>query len=181
MRQQISKDNFLSECRKISARVAAVPQLLEANTILSYWPKLDAYELDLRPLNCWMRARGCTVLLPIIEPNSGVSRMHMGQFDHERSFISNRWGILEPQEHMAISSKKIDVVLVPGLGFDKIGHRIGYGGGFYDTLLKDIDAFKLGLVMDSCLVDMIPVQPHDVPVDCIVTSTKLLSFTNTNA
>jgi len=102
--------------------------------------------------------------------------MHWGRFDRERTFLSNQWGIPEPTICTKISAKKIDVILVPGLGFDVRGHRIGYGGGFYDTLLENMDSFKLGLVIDSCLLDTIPAQTHDIPVDCIVTSTQTLTL-----
>ena len=151
-------------------QAASVPQLLKAKTILSYWPKLKAREIDLRPLNSWLRARGCTVLLPIIEPNSNISRMRWGEFDHERTFMPNRWGIFEPLNCVEIHAREIDVVLVPGLGFDVKGHRIGYGGGFYDKMLEYVNMFKLGMIMERCLLQMIPVQPHDVPVDCLVTA-----------
>ncbi len=172
----ISDSEYRLECRKILTQAASVPELLKANVVLSYWPKLEAREIDIRPLNCWLRARGCTVLLPIVEPNHGISRMRWGEFAHERTFVPNRWGIYEPPEHAELDAREIDVVLVPGLGFDLRGHRVGYGGGFYDVMFESVTAFKLGMVTDGCLLDMIPVQPHDVPIDCLVTATKIVKL-----
>ena len=176
MRQLISEEDYRLECQKIVSRSASVPQLLEAQTILSYWPKLEVREIDLRPVNCWLRARGCTVLLPIIEPNSKNSRIYWGHFDHERTLMPNRWKILQPEKRAEIPAEDIDVVLVPGLGFDRRGHRIGYGGGYYDRLFEYVDTFKIGLSLDSCFIEQIPTQSHDIAVDCLITANRTLKF-----
>ena len=102
--------------------------------------------------------------------------MHWGCFDHERSFVANRWDISEPAYRSNIPAEDIDLVVVPGLGFDLSGHRIGYGGGFYDALFEYVDSFKLGMVIDHCLLDHLPADPHDVPVNCIVTGSRTLTL-----
>lgn len=173
-RQSLTEEEYRSECRRIVARTASLPQLLEARTVLSYWPKIEAREIDIRPLNSWLRAGGSTVLLPIVEPYSKRPRMHWGSFDHERSLVANRWDIIEPASRSNIPAEDIDLVVVPGLGFDLSGHRIGYGGGFYDVLFEYVDSFKLGMVIDDCLLDHLPAAPHDVPVNCVVTGSRTL-------
>lgn len=175
-RQSLTEQEYHFECRQIVARAASVPHLLEARTVLSYWPKIETREIDIRPLNSWLRARGYTVLLPIIEPYSKRPRMQWGCFDHERSFVANRWDISEPANRSNIPAEDIDLVVVPGLGFDLSGHRIGYGGGFYDALFEYVDSFKLGMVIDDCLLDHLPADPHDVPVNCIVTGSRTLTL-----
>ncbi len=176
LRKHLSEEDYRIECRKIILQATSVQTLRNAKTILSYWPKLASREIDLRPLNCWLRTRGCTVLLPIIEPNSIISRMHWGHFDHERTLMLNRWGILQPGKRADISAEDIDIVLVPGLGFDRRGHRIGYGGGYYDRFFESVHAYKIGLSLDCCVVEMIPNQPYDVPIDCLVTSNGTLKL-----
>ncbi len=175
-RQSLTEEEYRSECRRIVARATSLPQLLVAQTIMSYWPKIEAREIDIRPLNSWLRARGCTVLLPIVEPYSKRPRMHWGIFDHERSFVANRWDISEPASRSDIPAEDIDLVVVPGLGFDLSGHRIGYGGGFYDALFEYVDSFKLGMVIDDCLLDHLPADPHDVAVNCVVTGSRTLKL-----
>ena len=176
VRRRLTVEEYRSECRQIVARAASLPQLLKARTILSYWPKIEAREIDIRPLNSWLRAQGYTVLLPIVEPNSKRPRMHWGRFEHERRFVANRWDISEPASRSNIPAEDIDLVVVPGLGFDLSGHRIGYGGGFYDTLFEQVDSFKLGMVIDDCLLDHFPADPHDVPVNCIITGSRTLTL-----
>ena len=91
------------------------------------------------------------------------------------NLISGKFGILEPIEAMKIAHKNIDLVLVPGVIFDKEGHRIGYGFGYFDKFLKKVPkAIKIGLAFDFQVVDKIPREMHDVPVDMIVTEKRVI-------
>ncbi|MDR2360514.1 MAG: hypothetical protein LBD85_04445 [Oscillospiraceae bacterium] len=70
-----------------------------------------------------------------------------------------------------------DVIVVPGLTFDKSGYRIGKGGGFYDRLLaKSPDSISVGLARDSLLVDAVPREPHDRRVELLITETQIFDF-----
>ena len=90
--------------------------------------------------------------------------------DFDNLVPSEKFDILEPIETMKIAYKNINLVLAPGIVFDKQGHRIGYGFGYYDKFLKKVPkAFKIGLAFDFQVVDKIPIEMHDVPVDMIVT------------
>lgn len=84
------------------------------------------------------------------------------------------WGTQEPP---AISSKEntqfdFDLILVPGVAFDKNGHRLGYGYGGYDRVLAGISQRAWGLAYDLQVVDSIPVEPHDVPCAQIITEKR---------
>lgn len=93
--------------------------------------------------------------------------------DFESLVPSGKFGILEPIEPMKMASKNIDIVLVPGLLFDKEGHRIGYGFGYYDKFLARVPrALKIGLAFDFQVVDKIPKDEHDVPVELIITEKR---------
>ena len=88
---------------------------------------------------------------------------------------SGKFGILEPIEAMKTAYKNIGLVLVPGIAFDKEGHRIGYGFGYYDKFLKKVPkATKIGLAFDFQVVEKIPRELHDVPVDLIVTEKRVI-------
>jgi len=72
---------------------------------------------------------------------------------------------------------KNDIIIVPGLTFDKDGYRMGKGGGYYDRLLSsNSDAFTVGLARDALLVDAVPLEPHDMRVKCLVTETLCKRF-----
>jgi 5-formyltetrahydrofolate cyclo-ligase len=95
--------------------------------------------------------------------------------DFDNLISSNNLGILEPIEEMKIAYKNIDLILVPGIVFDKEGHRIGYGLGYYDKFLRKVPkAIKIGLAFDFQVVDKLPREMHDVPVDFIVTEERII-------
>jgi 5-formyltetrahydrofolate cyclo-ligase len=83
------------------------------------------------------------------------------------------WGLLQPPEKEAVwvddLADGFDLVVVPGVAFDLRGHRIGHGGGFYDRVLYCTQAYKVGLVYGELLLEEIPNEPHDIPVDAVVT------------
>ena len=84
-------------------------------------------------------------------------------------------GILEPIEALPIKHSTIDSVIVPGIAFDSQGNRLGFGKGNYDRFLKRAThAVKIGLAYDSQMVESIPSQEHDVPMDFVVTPTRIL-------
>lgn len=90
--------------------------------------------------------------------------------DFDNLIPSGKFSVLEPIETMKVAYKNIDLVLVPGIVFDKEGHRIGYGFGYYDKFLKKVPkTIKIGLAFDFQVVDKIPREMHDVPVDMVVT------------
>ena len=81
-----------------------------------------------------------------------------------------RYGILEP---LGEEITYIDLILVPGLGFNDRFHRIGYGAGYYDRFLLNTSAVTCGLFYDEQRADFLE-ESHDLPLDYIVTETKIL-------
>ena len=80
------------------------------------------------------------------------------------------FGILEPNEEISCEVSKIDIIIVPGIAFDKKGNRIGYGKGYYDTLLKKAKCPKIALAYDFQIVPTIKTDKWDVPVDKVITN-----------
>jgi len=68
-----------------------------------------------------------------------------------------------------IAITELALIVVPGLAFDPALNRLGQGGGFYDATLTKTDALKVGLAYECQRVDAVPVDPHDLPVDILVT------------
>ena len=88
-------------------------------------------------------------------------------------------GIPEPSAHCELLGvASIDWVLVPGVAFDRAGHRIGYGGGYYDRLLPLLraDAHRVAGAFELQLVDHVPAASHDVAVDAVVTEARSISI-----
>ncbi len=80
------------------------------------------------------------------------------------------FGILEPKPEAMhlVAPEELDLVLVPGIAFDKRGYRLGYGGGFYDAFLAQTKMVKVGLAFDFQIVDLLPTREEDERVDLIV-------------
>lgn len=87
----------------------------------------------------------------------------------------NRFGILEPTDISVIFNKDdIDLIIVPGVAFDKEGNRIGYGGGYYDKFLNELkkDIPTIALAYDFQVFESIPTEVHDIKVDMVITEIK---------
>ena len=92
--------------------------------------------------------------------------------------VENRFKILEPPLHSKISDD-LDVVIVPGLVFDRSGYRLGFGKGCYDKYLSKSNAIKVGYCISLQLTadnDLIPKESHDVALDAIVTDVEILEI-----
>lgn len=86
--------------------------------------------------------------------------------------VSDRFGIEEPVSD-AVSPACIDLVIVPAVALDVHGSRLGRGKGYYDKLLPLCPrAYKIGVALDCQLVEQLPVEAHDFPLDAIVTASR---------
>lgn len=99
-------------------------------------------------------------------------------WDKETKLKNNRWGIPEPEEGEIIPEKDIDIIFVPLLTFDKSGHRVGYGKGYYDRFLGacNRDATKIGLSFFKPVSKISDVGPFDIALDICITPDKVWTF-----
>jgi 5-formyltetrahydrofolate cyclo-ligase len=154
----------------IGTRTAAVPAVARASTVHLYWPAVDDGEVDTRPLLQTLRGRGVTVVLPVVTSyDPAAPEMEHRRFEGRSCLSTNRWGLREPSGTPRVAPETFDAVIVPALGADRRGTRLGRGGGYYDAFLRDCTAPSLLPTYEACLVDALPSAPHDVPVTTIVT------------
>ncbi len=84
--------------------------------------------------------------------------------------VKGHFGILEPSSSAPVADPNgLDLILVPGIAFDREGGRLGRGRGYYDRLLAGASAFKVGVCFDSQIVPEVPREPHDIRMDAVVT------------
>lgn len=88
---------------------------------------------------------------------------------------SGAYDIEEPQGDNMIDPSELDLIIVPAVAYDRNGNRLGRGKGFYDRLLATTKASTIGVAYDFQLLDEIPCEPHDVPVDIVITQTSLIT------
>jgi len=112
------------------------------------------------------------IYVPYIDKR--VNNMRISKIeDFEKDLQPGMFNILEPKINLRKDElyKKLEMIVVPGLIFSKQGYRIGYGGGFYDKFLSKIkdDVMKIGITFSPFIVDKLPVDKYDLPVDLIIT------------
>lgn len=98
------------------------------------------------------------------------------------SLKESSYGILEPsKENKSVDPNELDLIVVPGVAFDRNGGRMGYGAGFYDIYFKKINKenvkkiTKLALAYDMQVIEMVPMNEDDIPVDYIVTENEFIN------
>lgn len=145
----------------------------EARSVLFYAPIQG--ELDLWPLVA-ARPASKVIALPRYDAETKSYMACLVQ-DLSRDLQVGYYGIREPAAHCSKAVlNQLDLVLVPGVAFDQHGRRLGRGKGFYDQLLATIPGVKCGVAFDEQIVDEVPVAPHDMAVNCILTPTRWLQF-----
>jgi 5-formyltetrahydrofolate cyclo-ligase len=116
-----------------------------------------------------------TVCVPkVISKEAGMKAVRINSFVELKP---GRFGILEPGESCPeVPKQDIDLVLVPGLAFDRKGGRIGYGAGFYDRFLMDCrkTTLKVGVAYDFQVLSKVPTDELDVRLDAIVTNQEVI-------
>ncbi len=112
--------------------------------------------------------RVCVPLM--IERSFLSSEIHaLGELDRKSSF-----GIPEPSAIRDIVPNSIDVFIIPGIGFDRKGGRLGYGYGYFDSFLKKCEGLKVGLCYGFQLVEDIPRESWDVGMDYVITEKEIV-------
>jgi 5-formyltetrahydrofolate cyclo-ligase len=159
---------------KAGARLREEAIWKEARTVLFY--ASISGELDLSLLIDSALELGKTILLPRFAARTGT--YEAVQVSHlQRDCAPGKFGIAEPGPHCpAFPLNSLDLALVPGLGFDLAGRRLGRGRGFYDRLLAQIAGAKCGVAFDSQIVGGIPAEGHDVHMNFILTPTRWLEI-----
>lgn len=134
--------------------------------------------------HCFIRKSiedGKKVFIPVTQPTTKeLALSHLIDFDSDLQ--KGHWGLLEPKKKTfrSQSSELLDLILVPGLAFLQNGHRLGYGGGYYDGFLASLTKPipTIALAFEFQMADTLPIQAHDIPVDYILTEKRFIYCKN---
>ncbi|HMO63671.1 MAG TPA: 5-formyltetrahydrofolate cyclo-ligase [Verrucomicrobiota bacterium] len=144
----------------ICAALVASPVWRTARAVGLYFALPD--EPDLGPLIGEALRAGRLVAVPRWNAAAGAYGLARIQ-DMAADCGRGRFGILEPRPELpAVAVRRLDLVLVPGVAFDRCGRRLGRGGGFYDRLLAGHRGVRLGVCFAEQFVAELPALPHDV-------------------
>jgi len=168
-RDAATEDDRSARSAAIADRFLGLPETADAETVLAFWS--FGSEVETAPLISLLRSEGKTVALPRIEGGDVVPVVAApGAPMSETSF-----GAMEP-EGKALDVAELDLVVVPGVAFDRWCGRVGYGGGYYDRLLdkrrEGVAAIAFAFALQ--IVDRVPSGAIDRRVDGVVTEVEVI-------
>ncbi len=166
MRQMLSEAEKLSAAEEVFAQLEKTAAFMMAEHILMYHSLPD--ELPTRRfLDKWHdkkhfylpRVNGVNLdILPYEE-----SRLELGAFHIE-----------EPTGNDTVDPSEIELMVIPAVAYDRKGNRLGRGKGFYDRLLGDTKATKVGIGYEFQIIDEVPTEEHDIPMDMVITQSSYI-------
>lgn len=154
------------------------PEFLDAQNILCYMS--FGAEVPTHGIIRTAWDMGKTVAIPRCE--SAPRRIDWHVIHSFDGLVTNAFGIAEPAPHKStlldFGCTQSCIAIVPGLLFDERGYRLGYGGGYYDRFLSSFDGCTIGVCRESHLCKSLErmgvIEPHDIPVDIVVTEKRVL-------
>lgn len=167
-RDALSKAERVSESDEVCKKVIELKWYREAKKILSFMN--FGSEIEIERLNERVIADGKELFLPRVEKNGELSIVKYGE-----GFSIGQFGIREPVGKSYTG--ELDMIVIPGLAFDREGNRLGYGKGYYDRLLERYsDVVKIAPIYEIQLVEAVPVEEHDKKIDLIILKNRTIEL-----
>jgi 5-formyltetrahydrofolate cyclo-ligase len=162
---------------EITARLLELPTVKEARTISTY---LDiGSEVRTRGFVEWALGNGKRIIVPVVE--RGSKRLIFSEFKAPDELERGAHGIPEPKREFRrpVALEQADVILIPGVAWDRRGFRIGYGAGYYDRSINALRTHvtSVGLAYEFQFVSSVPRSRYDRRVDRIVTERRIIDTT----
>ena len=170
-RRSLDGDACLQYSHQVQQKLLATEHYRQAKVIALYAPiHNEVLTNDLFDAALQDNKRVC---FPRVEQNM----LQFLQVDEESQLAPGAFGVDEPTGTKMVPIDEIDLVVVPGVAFDRSGYRLGYGQGYYDRAVGSADnAVLAGLAFDFQIVDELPTEEHDVRLDLLVTGSGVLAF-----
>lgn len=172
LKRAVPMEEKLRRSETVMAQVEQLEVFQRARTVLMYWSMDDEVQTH-RFVERWYRDK--VVLLPCVDGDDLRLRQYTGpeclvageQFGIGEPAGRDRMGAAGSEEWTALD--EVELIVVPGVAFDRTGNRMGRGRGFYDRLLKSTpNAVKIGVAYEFQMLEEIPVEPHDVKMDIVI-------------
>ena len=174
-RRALSIEYRQQASRKMQAELTKLPCYQAAEYIMLYMAMQDEVQLD--ELIAMVLKDGKKTVIPLV---TGAVLMEAVELSDLDDLVPDKYGIktVSEEKRRLIAPDKIDLIIVPGVAFDKAGHRLGMGGGFYDRfMLRASRAVRAALAYDCQLLVAVPAEVHDLTVDYIITEKQNIALT----
>lgn len=167
LRKQLPADERINLSGLAAGKFFKLQEIKTAKMVFCYLP--TKYEISTVEIIKKLYKNNINVCCPKI---TGECSMEAKKIENIENIAKN----IEPEESLATVSKKdIDICIMPGLAFTLSGQRLGYGKGFYDRYLENLNCIKIGLCFDFQIIDYIPVSDFDINADYIVTDKRIIN------
>lgn len=167
-RSKLTDDEVREKSAVIKERLFCDEDFKNAKTVMMYTSAFK--EPRTMPIIKKLLEDGKKVVLPIsMTSNHTIVPTYL---DDVSDLKAGAYGILEPSVIKEVEPSDIEVVVVPGIAFDAHKSRIGFGKGYYDKFLMNLQAKKIALCYDFQIVDCLPVTDFDVPMDLIISEER---------
>ncbi|HHX67253.1 MAG: 5-formyltetrahydrofolate cyclo-ligase [Miniphocaeibacter sp.] len=172
----INKRDSLSLENKKTLDENIFQQLLNSD-ILDKFNNIFCYvnfgsEINTRPIMEYIIKKNKNLYIPYIEKKENIMKLSLIK-DLDNDLISGYYNILEPKKDLRnfVNNDIIDLVITPGVAFTREKYRMGYGGGFYDRFFASLNSspLKIALAYNFQIVNELPLEKFDIPVDIIIT------------
>jgi 5-formyltetrahydrofolate cyclo-ligase len=170
VRGAIPEADRLRRSQDVSRLLLTLPEAAGVRRIFTFLS--FGSEVSTAPAIGAFRERGAAVAVPVLE----AGRMEAVDLAVDTRLVPSGYGALEPVERVAVRPQEIDLVVAPGLAFDRAGRRLGYGGGYFDAFLPRLrrDCPVVGICFREQVVDAVPAGPADRPVSVVVTDAEVI-------
>lgn len=167
------KASIAESSRRIQRRVLGLTRYREADGVCCYLATPREVQTDEFVRACW---RDGKELYAPARARSGDGYGLVALRERTR-LVEGPWRIMEPDSEETATATELDLIVIPGVAFDRTGARLGHGGGHYDRVLArtagDVP-LKVGLAFSWQIVDRLPRGAHDVPMDLVVTEEYII-------
>ena len=173
-RAAIPEEERARRSRQAAGRLLALPEARRARRVLAFLS--FGPEVSTEPILTGFRERGVAVAAPVLVEG----RMEAVNLPADARLVPSSYGAMEPAERTVVAPVEIDLVVTPGLAFDRSGRRVGYGGGYFDGFLRRVrsDCAVVGVGFAEQVVDEVPTGPDDVAVGLVVTDAEVIGPAN---
>lgn len=177
-----SPDEQIRAAARLATHVARTPYYHASHKIACYLPINGEIDPRIVIERIWQTGKIC--YLPLV-PRHAHKPLWFAPVDPDTALMENRFGVPEPIVGVRdlVRARRLDLILLPLVGFDHKGNRLGMGSGFYDrtlAFLRDREHWKkphaVGLAHDFQRVDSFDVDPWDIPLTAVVTDKNIYSF-----
>jgi 5-formyltetrahydrofolate cyclo-ligase len=172
----MSAETVATKSRQACRRLVGLEEFRSASTVMIYLPMPREVDTSPLALAAWQDSK--TVVAPRVFWGQHHMIPVLCQSLDDRDLAPGQFGVREPLEGEPWPLEEIDLVVTPALAFDRRGHRLGRGGGFYDRFLASplLKAAACGLGFAEQVVDELPAGDNDHPLDLLVTDQDVLRF-----